>query len=459
MFKFVVQLLIALFSASVFAGLTLSGVGSNGVSYFDSTTKKIYGGTTGSCPGGGGSNSTCNTCTDVTAGGLKPCNQKNIHADLKINFSVQSSTDVTGKTITLSVGDGTTNTIIATASGGAAGTTASLTATWGDFCARAAGANNITASCAMASSGDQTVIGNLSFFIDVDESGNGTIDPATERIGIPVSFQAISQTSTGLHSQPFCTTGTQASGYGLCSYALETGDSKLVILGDPAPIGNSTPPSNSPAFQAVAFFPFIQPGLGITASGISTGQVQPVIKNFTSGTDLSIEGDPYITGLENFQRYCVFAGQMNLAQNIFGFTTTSLDANKMCKETSEVVGLLDDKHCFISTAAFGSDMATEVQIFRQFRNTFLLTNKYGAEFVKFYYDVGPQAAEFISESEFLKSVTRVMLYPLVGFSWVALNYGILPALLISLMTFICIFNLRRKIGAFFASRKFHEKFY
>jgi hypothetical protein len=43
---------------------------------------------------------------------------------------------------------------------------------------------------------------------------------------------------------------------------------------------------------------------------------------FVSTTDLSVAGDPYITGLVNYERYCVFAGQVNLAQNIFAFTTT-----------------------------------------------------------------------------------------------------------------------------------------
>ncbi len=451
-FKAALTLIFGLFfSVNIFAALTLIGV--SGVSNFDSTAKKIYAGTTGACPGGGDANSTCNTCVDQTAGGLKPCNQKNIHSGLRVNFSVQSSTDLTGKTITLSVADATTVNSVATIPGGAAGATVSISTTWSEFCGRVSGMNS---TCAMTSSGDQTVANDKSFFIDVDENANGSIDPSTERLAVAVNFHAISTTNTGLHSQPFCASSA-AAGYGLCFYALETGDSKLVILGDPTPLSNSSPPSSSPAFQAVAFFPFVQ-ATGITATGISNGQVQPVFKNFASTSDLSLQGDPYITGLTNFERYCVFAGQMNLAQNIFGFTTTSLDASKMCKETSEVVGLLDDKHCFISTAAFGSDMSTEVQIFRQFRNTFLLTNKYGAEFVKFYYNVGPKAAVFISDSEFLKSITRAALYPLVAFSWISLNYGILPALLVLLLTLICIFNLRKKFGALFASRKFREKF-
>ncbi len=438
-------------STTTFALVNLKNV--TGTSYFDTSSKIVYAGFAGTCAGPV-SSSTCNTCTDTSGMGLKPCNQKAIHPALNVVFSFTSSVDLTNASVGLFIGaDAASSTQVGSLiTGAAASTDMTLSTTWSTFCNGATGLNS---DCSVAASSDKTVT-NRFFFIGADESRTNGIE-ATEKQQVTVVLHSISASDTTLHSQPFCSSSA-ASGYGLCSYALETGDSKLVILGDPAPLSNSTPPNNSPAFQAVVFFPFIQ-ATGISVSGISNGKdVQPMIKNFTSATDLSLEGDPYITGLTNFERYCVFAGQMNLAQNIFGFTTTSLDASKMCKETSEVVGLLDDKHCFISTAAFGSDMATEVQIFRQFRNTFLLTNKYGAEFVKFYYDVGPKAALFISDSEFLKSITRAALYPLVGFSWIALNYGILPALLFLLLTLICIFNFRKKLSAFFASRKFREKF-
>jgi len=403
--------------SSAMSAVALKGVG--GVSYFDATANKIYAGTTGPCSGGGSTSSTCNTCTDTISGSLKPCNQKNIHGALRITFSVESSTDLTGKTILLSVGTNSTITQLSTTPGGPAGAAISISATWSQFCAQVTG---LDSSCAMTTAADQLVSTDKSFFIDVDENGNGSIDTATERTGVSVSLQAISTTNTALHSQNYCSGGAGAS-YGLCFYSLATGDQKLIILGSPAPLSNSTTPGGSPDFQAVAFFAFPQ-AAGISTTGISNGLVSPVIKTFVSATDLSIQGDPYLSGLSNYQRYCVFAGQMNLAQNIFGFTTLTPDVNQMCKETSEVVGILDGKHCFISTAAFGSDMAKEVQILRKFRDTFLLTNHYGIEFVKWYYKYGPKAAAFIADSEALKFIVRVTLYPFVGFAWVAINYGI-----------------------------------
>lgn len=443
--KLIIFFNIILFSILSNSAVSLKGV--SGASFFNLETRKIYGGTTGACPGGGDATTTCNTCTEPQTGSsvLKPCNQKNIHGALKIVLSFQSSTDLTKFPVILSVGntDGSSLAEVDRLTvGPAKDVAASLSTTWSAICSLD---TKLDSSCAFKTSDDHSVFTGKSFFIDVDESNNGIIDPNTERTPIAVILHAINPANTTYDNQPYCATGP--ANYGLCFYSLEIGDQKLVILGDPAPLYNATPPDGSPEFQAVAFFAFPW-ATGISATGISNGAFQPVIKQFESPTNLSIQGEPYITGLENYVRYCVFAGQMNITQNIFGFTTTSLDANQMCKITSEVVGVLDGKKCFISTAAFGSDMASEVQIFRNFRDTFLLTNRYGIDFVKAYYEYGPIGARFISDSETLKTFARTALYPLVVFSWIALNYGIMPAVLVMLLMMVMLFHIRKKISYF-----------
>ena len=65
---------------------------------------------------------------------------------------------------------------------------------------------------------------------------------------------------------------------------------------------------------------------------------------------------------------------------------------------------------------------------RQFRDSYLLTNKLGTKFVETYYKYSPPMADYIAEHDGLRSVTRIGLAPLVGFSWIAMNYGILIAL-------------------------------
>jgi uncharacterized repeat protein (TIGR02543 family) len=77
--------------------------------------------------------------------------------------------------------------------------------------------------------------------------------------------------------------------------------------------------------------------------------------------------------------------------------------------------------CFIATAAYGTPMAKEIEILREFRDEYLLTNPVGQALVDFYYKVSPPLAEFIIEHPPLKPVVRAGLLPAVAMSTVAVN--------------------------------------
>jgi hypothetical protein len=77
--------------------------------------------------------------------------------------------------------------------------------------------------------------------------------------------------------------------------------------------------------------------------------------------------------------------------------------------------------CFIATAAYGTPMAEEIQILREFRDEYLLTNRLGQALVGVYYRTSPPVAEFITEHPSLKPVVRAGLLPAVAMSAVVVN--------------------------------------
>ncbi len=74
--------------------------------------------------------------------------------------------------------------------------------------------------------------------------------------------------------------------------------------------------------------------------------------------------------------------------------------------------------CFIATAAYGSPLAPQVQLLREFRDRYLLTNSAGRMFVGLYYELSPPLAELITRSDVLRAIVRLGLVPLLG--WAAL---------------------------------------
>jgi len=77
--------------------------------------------------------------------------------------------------------------------------------------------------------------------------------------------------------------------------------------------------------------------------------------------------------------------------------------------------------CFIATAAYGTPMAEEIEILREFRDEYLLTSPLGRALVDLYYRVSPPMAEFITEHPSLKPIVRAGLLPAVAVSAVAVN--------------------------------------
>lgn len=413
-------------------------------SFVDADFTNMYGGIAGTCASTNGS-STCNSCEgDKTS--LEACNQKSVYPTLPVTISFKSSSDVTTAAIAkLYISDSSSSDVdvltLAAQTYTANSTKATFSTTWAKLCS----ATTLGSSCA-GSTGIYT--GKISFGIDSDN--NGDVDKTSEvkSIIFKIHYIAPGDLST---SNTVCT-GTATPGF--CKIEFQPGDEKVYIKGppegDPPKSGGIDTYANAIEFDAIAIFPVLptSPTAGAAAiTGFKTNQASPIFREVEA--DGTIPNSEVTGSLTNYTTYCFVYGNRNKAQNIYRFVAGSAAAadattiaTQICTAPSEVVGLLEDKHCFISTAAFGSDMANEVQTFRQFRNQFLLTNSFGKSFVKAYYKFSPPLANLISQSEVLRSITRAALYPILGFSYLAIHYGFLAALLTLMVLLILVLKIK-----------------
>ena len=77
--------------------------------------------------------------------------------------------------------------------------------------------------------------------------------------------------------------------------------------------------------------------------------------------------------------------------------------------------------CFIATATYGTTMAEEIEILRQFRDEYLLPSPVGQALVDLYYRISPPIAEFITEHPSLKPIVRAGLLPSVAMATISVN--------------------------------------
>jgi hypothetical protein len=64
-----------------------------------------------------------------------------------------------------------------------------------------------------------------------------------------------------------------------------------------------------------------------------------------------------------------------------------------------------------------------VEILRNFRDKYLITNKLGRKLVKLYYKYSPPLANIISRHKILKIAVRINLLPLVAFGYSLVYFG------------------------------------
>jgi hypothetical protein len=390
------------------------------------TSPTIYGGmvTTngtalGECLTNPTADATCNSCDGKT--GLTPCNPVSIHPNLNLKITMMSGTasSFTGGNARVRFKVGTT-VDSASSTIPLVGQNFLATIPWNKICNAASGKADCTASFTTTLS------------VGIDNNGDDTFE---EHVDFAVNYRYIDTNTDPVANYTPCPPGTApaAADQGACDFEVYPGDEKIYLTDFGVSSNGLATPTAGIKYKSIVLF--YEP----TFAAITNASSQFTF-NFTGdGTAEPGLDNTKVTGLVNDEhQYCFALGNQDQAGNISFFTPASelVDANvkKYCATPSQVVGLLDDKHCFIATATYGSPMAPEVNTFRSFRNQFLMTNHPGRTFVKAYYKFGPVAAGWISESPFLKALSLALLWPLLMFAKLSLSFGLVVSFVTLLAT-------------------------
>jgi len=157
------------------------------------------------------------------------------------------------------------------------------------------------------------------------------------------------------------------------------------------------------------------PKVQLTVSSTSGGSVADPGEgafSYSLGKEVSLVAMP-----DEGYRFAGWSGEVGTIAGVGDATTTiTMDNSYSVRADFSRVS-----RCFIATAAYGTPMAREIQVLRDFRNEYLITNPVGRSFVDFYYRTSPPIAEFIKTHPELKPIVRAVLVPAVAMSALAVG--------------------------------------
>jgi hypothetical protein len=109
---------------------------------------------------------------------------------------------------------------------------------------------------------------------------------------------------------------------------------------------------------------------------------------------------------------------------------------------------IEDFRCFIASAAYGTPMIDQIQVLRDFRDGYLMTNPAGRWFVSTYYRHSPPLARFIARHDSLRALVRAGLTPIIWLTTLVMKTTLLQkmAMLVSMIAAVsaAVLWLRRR---------------
>tara|TARA_Y100000996_G_scaffold269039_1_gene211805 strand:- start:970 stop:2568 length:1599 start_codon:yes stop_codon:yes gene_type:complete len=133
----------------------------------------------------------------------------------------------------------------------------------------------------------------------------------------------------------------------------------------------------------------------------------------------------YMNTQQNFVASAALFNDMINSFKVFSTLSENSEDNISMEEWKEQTSSSEGGGCLIATAAFGSEMAPQVQFLRELRDDKVMTTESGIAFMtifnQFYYSFSPAVADYERENPVFKEAVRVTLTPMLT-SLTLLNY-------------------------------------
>ncbi len=407
---------------------------------------KVFAGIAGDFPKGtctAGVSTTCNNCT----GDNLPCNANRISPDsyLRFEFQTDNTSAITGSSALFLTYDTTGRITPENASTSLAiNTTLYIEVKWSTLCAALNSPN-----CATPLDAVKTLQVGIS-----SSSGDSTLEEY-----FPIDLYLVGSNAAELQYSSRCRPGEDLddSNAGYCWFEVQRGDEKVYISQE-AHIESFDSAPGGVKYKYLRIFYADGPAECTDDSIFDTTVTSASpFKDLTFSEQADgkfILDDPTITGLTNDLRYYFRFANVDEAGNVFYFSGGAsatpahkqiLTCDKHSKVPAEVVGLLDGNECFIATAAFGSSMAPQLNILREFRDRFLKTNTIGRWLVTKYYTYSPKWAQRIKKRESARAIVRATLSPVIAMAQWVILYGLKSFILLSAIGFFLGYFIIRRL--------------
>ncbi|OQW54418.1 MAG: hypothetical protein A4S09_05945 [Proteobacteria bacterium SG_bin7] len=390
------------------------------------TTPSIFGGTAGNLatcsanPDG----VTCNNCNAASGPIGTICNEKRINSLNTLRIAVRSTTAAGYPAIY----DTTTNNRIPSPINSVfvpVNGTGYVEIPWQNLCPSIPQTIGVTnAQCEFA--------GQKAFNVGIDKLNNATkdADDDTTQVTIYVS-NVVGSTDVTVPSN---VAAPQADA--LFPLTLKRGDEKVYISSFSP--GSGFPNTNSGLrFNRYRLYYSTTPIADLALAGAADFDIIG-----TTSSDISLSPDN-VDALTNGTPFYFVGAHIDQAGNMGYFDSTYNSGIGITPDF--VFGLLSqDFECFVATATYGSPYTKEVKTLRMFRNYLLEHHRTWAQpLIKFYYEHSPRLANFIRDSEFLKSISRVILWGPIQFAKLSLEHGMSYAFMIFLLPLILLIAIYR----------------